>query len=142
MDRATAQAVAYMGEQVYAWMENNLSAYNVGFEFLPEESPAMMLQSQVEDPIVKQYKSGRTVYRYPFSIYLRMDNADNESRINNQRELQAAAEALLDADIPLVGFTMRKPEQDTTVSVLSTEQGMDVCYVTLHIDYERSSENG
>ena len=142
MDRATAQAVSYMGEQLYTWMETNLSAYNVGFEFLPEESPALMLQSEITDPVLMRYKSGRVVYRYPFALYLRLDNSDTENRINNQRELQAIADSVLDANLSLTGFSLRDIEQDTTVSVMSTEQGKDVCYVTLHIDYERSADNG
>lgn len=139
MDRQTAQAVAYMGEQLFTWMETNLAEYNVGFEFLPEQSPALMLQSEITDPVLQQYKSGRTVYRYQFALYLRMDNADTASRINNQRELQAIADAVLSAQLTLTGFVLRRIEQDTTVRVLLTEQGLDVCLVTLHIDYERSA---
>ena len=138
MDRATAQAINYMAEQVYTWMETNLSAYNVGFEYLPEKSPALMLQSQVDDPIYKQYKSGRIIYRYPFALLLRLDNSDNANRINNQRELQAIADALTTATFNLTGFRMWRPQQETTVRVMSTEQGMDVCMVTLSITYERS----
>lgn len=139
MDRDTAQAVSYMGEQVYTWMETNLSAYNVGFEFLPEKSPALMLQSEITDPVLIRYKSGRTVYRYPFALYLRMDNSDTANRIQNQADLQSIADMFLGATLTLTGFVLRRIEQDTTVRVMTTEQGMDVCMVTLHVDYERSS---
>ena len=138
MDRDTAQAVTYMGEQVYSWMESNLSSYNVGFEFLPEQSPALMLQSQITDPVLIRYKSGRVVYRYPFALYLRMDNSDTANRIQNQADLQSIADSFLGATLNLTGFALRKIEQDTTVRVMTTEQGMDVCMVTLHVDYERS----
>ena len=142
MDRQTAQATHYLAEQVYTWMETNLAAYNVGFEYLPQESPALMLQSEVTDPVMKTYKSGRVIYQYPFSLYLRMDNADNATRINNQRELQAIADELTGATLSLTGFRLRTIEQTGTVRILSTEQGMDVCACSFSIEYERSGSHG
>ena len=137
MSRQQAQAVAIMADAVYTWMESNLAAYNVGFEFLPIESPALMLQTQTTDPVVKRYKSGRELYRYSFGLLLRMDNADTASRINNQRELVAICDAVLDADITAQGFRIWEIRQDTTPRVMATDEGFDVCLATLHIDYEK-----
>ena len=137
MSRETAQAVAIMADAVYTWMEGNLSAYNVGFEFLPVESPALMLQTLTNDPISHQYKSGRKRYRYSFGLLLRMDNSDTASRINNQRELVAICDAMLGADITATGFSIWGIWQDTTPRVMSTEEGFDVCLATFHIDYDK-----
>lgn len=137
MTRQQAQAVAIMADAVYTWMEANLSAYNVGFEFLPMESPALMLQTQTTDPVVKRYKSGRELYRYSFGLLLRMDNADTASRLNNQRELVAICDAVLCADIAAEGFRVWEIRQDTTPRVMTTDEGFDVCLATLHIDYEK-----
>ena len=138
MDRTTTEAINYMGEQIFSWLESNLTGYEVGFEFLPEKDKALMLQSQVDEPIWRRYKSGRVVYRYPFAIYLRMVNSDTASRIDNQRNLQDIADRLCAATLNLTGFKQWHIEQESTVRVMSTEQGMDVCMVTLSITYERS----
>ena len=136
LTRDEAQAVAIMADAVYTWMEDNLAAYNVGFEFLPVESPALMLQTQTGDPVAKEYKSGRKLYRYAFGLLLRMDNSDTASRINNQRELVAICDALLGATITAEGFRVWETRQDTTPRVMSTDDGLDVCLATMHIDYE------
>ena len=137
MTRQEAQAVAVMADAVYTWMESNLAAYNVGFEFLPLESPALMLQSQTTEPTWRLYKSGRRVYRYSFGLLLRMDNADTASRINNQRELAAICDAMLGATIGTADFDVWEIRQDTAPRIMSTDDGMDVCMATMHIDYER-----
>lgn len=137
MTRETAQAVAIMADAVYTWLESNMTAYNVGFEFLPLESPALMLQTQTTDPVAKEYKSGRRLYRYEFGLLLRMDNSDTASRLNNQRELIAICDAVLGADLDAAGFRVWEIRQDTTPRVMSTDDGMDVCLATLHVDYEK-----
>lgn len=135
LSRADAQAVNIMADTLYTWMESNLAAYNVGFEFLPIESPALMLQSQIADPVAKRYKSGRVMYRYQFGLYLRMDNTDTKSRIDNQRELTAICNSVLGANLSVDGFTVWDIRQDTTPRIMSTEEGFDVCMITCHIDY-------
>ena len=137
LSRQDAQAVAIMADTLYTWLESNLAAYNVGFEFLPVESPALMLQSQITDPVVAEYKSGRKRYRYSFGLLLRMDNTDTASRINNQRELVAICDAVMGASLNADGFTVWNIRQDTTPRVMSTEEGFDVCMATLHIDYDK-----
>lgn len=137
LSRTEAQAVAIMADAVYTWLEENLSAYNVGFEFLPVESPALMLQTQTTEPTVKEYKSGRKLYRYSFALLLRMDNADTASRIGNQRELIAICDAVMGADLRAEGFAVWEIRQDTTVRVMATDEGSDVCFATLHVDYEK-----
>lgn len=138
MTREQAQAVNIMADAVYTWLEANMSAYNVGFEYLPLESPALMLQTLTTDPVAHQYKSGRVRYRYSFGLLLRMDNTDTANRLNNQRELIAICDALLDADLNATGFRVWEIRQDNTVRVMSTEEGMDVCTVTLHVDYDKT----
>lgn len=141
MTREQAQAVAIMADAVYTWLETNLSAYNVGFEFLPVESPALMLQTETTDPVVKRYKSGRTIYRYSFGLLLRMENTDTAARLNNQRELVAICDQVLAAEITASGFDVWEIRQDTTPRILSTEEGFDVCIATLHVDYEKGASN-
>lgn len=135
LTRADAQAVSIMADTLFTWMETNLAAYNVGFEFLPIESPALMLQSQITDPVVKRYKSGRVMYRYPFGLYLRMDNTDTAARIAQQRALATITDMVLGADLNADGFTVWDIRQDTTPRIMSTDEGYDVCMVTCHIDY-------
>ena len=140
MTRQEAQAVAIMADAVYTWLETNLTGYNVGFEFLPLESPSLMLQTQTTEPVAKLYKSGRKLYRYAFALLLRMDNADTASRINNQRELVAICDALMGAAITADGFNVWEIRQDTTVRVMAADEGCDVCFSTLHVDYEEVKE--
>lgn len=134
-DRTQAQALSIMADSIYSWLETNAAAWNVGFEFLPEQSPALMLQSETNDPLLKQYKSGRRVYRYSFALYLRLDNTDTASRLNNQRELQAIADALCAVET-IADFTLWSITQDTTARILATEEGMDVVQILMHADYE------
>lgn len=133
--RTDAQALAIMADAIYTWLEANASAWNVGFETLPQSSPALMQQSETVDPVLKEYKSGRKVYRYAFALYLRLDNADTASRLNNQRELQAIADALCGVG-SLANFRLWGIHQDTTPRILSTEEGMDVVQILMHADYE------
>ena len=135
LSRADAQAVNIMADTLFTWMETNLAAYNVGFEFLPVESPALMLQSQITDPVVKRYKSGRVMYRYPFGLYLRMENTDTAARIAQQRALTEITDSVLGASLSADGFTVWDIRQDTTPRIMSTDEGFDVCMVTCHIDY-------
>lgn len=135
LSRSDAQAISIMADTLYTWIEENLSAYNVGFEFLPIESPALMLQTQTTDPVVKRYKSGRKLYRYSFGLLLRMDNADTASRLNNQRELTAICDAIMGADLNADGFSIWDIRQDSTPRIISTDEGFDVCLAVLHIDY-------
>lgn len=94
-----------------------------------------MMQSEVNDPVIKTYKSGTTLYRYSFALLMRMDNSDTATRLNNQRELAAITSAMLANEWNLTGFKVWQMEQDTTPRVIETEEGKDVCLVTLHIDY-------
>ena len=140
MTRQEAQAVAIMADAVFTWLETNIDGYNIGFEFLPLESPSLMLQTQTTEPVAKLYKSGRKVYRYAFALYLRMDNADTASRINNQRELVAICDAVLGAQITADGFNVWEIRQDTTVRVMAADEATDVCFATLHVDYEEKEQ--
>lgn len=133
--RTQAQALAIMADSIYTWLETNAAEWNVGFEYLPEKSPALMLQSETNDPLIKEYKSGRKVYRYSFALFLRLDNTDTASRLNNQRELQAIADALC-AVGTISDFNLWGIYQDTTARILATDEGMDVVQVLLHADYE------
>lgn len=134
-NRTDAQALDIMADSIYSWLELNASEWNVGFEFLPEKSPALMQQSNTSNPVLKEYKSGKKVYRYAFTLYLRLDNADTASRLNNQRELQAIADAMEAIDA-LADFDVWEVKQDATARIITTEEGMDVCAVSLHVDYE------
>ena len=135
LSKTDAQAVNIMADTLFTWMELNLPAYNVGFEFLPVESPALMLQSQITEPVIKRYKSGRVMYRYQFALYLRVENDDTQCRIDAQKGITAAVMAILGADLNADGFTVWDIRQDTTARIMSTDEGFDVLMATCHIDY-------
>ena len=128
--------VAYqiIADALFAWMESNLSAYNVGFEYLPADAAGLMLQSNAEQPIAKEYKSGRKVYTYRFSLLMRADNADTHNRVSAQESIKAAADSICNAT--LTGFDVWEIKQDSTARVISTEERYDVVMLQMHITYE------
>lgn len=125
-----------IADALYGWMEENLSDYNVGFEYLPATEPALMLQSAPEQPVAKRYKSGREIYIYRFSLLMRASNEDTASRVNAQAALEAASIAIEGAQIQ--GFDIWEIRTDSTARVISTEDRFDVLMVQMHVTYEGS----
>lgn len=132
-----ANVLQIMADNVYTWMETNLATYNVGFEELPAQKDGLMLQSSTDDPVFKEYKSGRKVYRYRFSLLMRAGNDDTYSRVDAQRKIQEAADALCGATLTMADFNVWKIRQDSTARIIGTDEQYDVVMVQMHVDYER-----
>ena len=125
---------AIIADALYSWMESNLAAYNVGFEFLPSQENALMLQSEPEQPVAKEYKSGRKVYIYRFGLLMRAENGDTASRVEAQTRLKQAADSICAAEIP--GFSVWEIKQDSTARIISTDERFDTLLLQMHITYE------
>ena len=128
---------AIIADAIYTWMESNLSTYNVGFEYLPADDAGLMLQSNPEQPVAKQYKSGRKIFTYRFSLLMRASNEDTAARVAAQTSLKAAADALEGASI--TGFDVWEIKQDDTARIISSEERFDVLMLQMHATYERSA---